>query len=563
MDTNSNFSVQKKVLRVDILHLDELGYGPQGEHTRQQWRDECMDKLLAGKHIYKIWQEDLKKQIRSDLKLKSFECKLTLSDGTVKSVLSSIFIKKPPYALDYTGCIFQNEISISDYEFYQVALFSGASFTREVAFNRTIFTEDTFFRDATFHEETAFSGTRFYGEVYLNDSNFIKTANFNNAIFNKSANFEKVFFGDVAVFEKVKFSGVIMFLDFNESIFTKKADFNNSIFKSVADFSNIKIYDEVDFKSCTFFESVHFGKIIFNGDANFEYANFKGGVGFDDAEFRKNCFFRNSIFETFCHFKYVTFENIGHFENTIFKTQFPRFLGCKIDQTRLEFSENCKFPSNDYDDGVLSNISFLKRLADEHGQSDQALMFNAIELSAKREQARIKIKSWSFFKKIGNSDFWFANATVLYDKLSDYGRSFTRPLIAYVSIFVITYFLAILFAANSAPIKCTERMFQYNGDIQSDSPVSCLSYSIPQTDPAKDDLKLTGYRAAFEYAAYRASGIFDFSDNGKATDVVTKRVFGAAIEPWWMRVWGIFKSFASIALLFLAALGLRNKYRIK
>jgi hypothetical protein len=136
-------------------------------------------------------------------------------------------------------------------------------------------------------------------------------------------------------------------------------------------------------------------------------------------------------------------------------------------------------------------------------------------------------------------------------------------LLVYLIIFCITYFMAIIFAANSSPIKCTLQMLQYNGDIQSDSPVSCLSYSIPQADTTKEDLKLTGYRAAFEYAAYRASGIFDFSDNGKATDVVTKRVFGTAIEPWWMRVWGIFKSFASIALLFLAALGLRNKYRIK
>jgi hypothetical protein len=30
-----------------------------------------------------------------------------------------------------------------------------------------------------------------------------------------------------------------------------------------------------------------------------------------------------------------------------------------------------------------------------------------------------------------------------------------------------------------------------------------------------------------------------------------------------MRLWGIFKAIASTALLFLAALGLRNKYRIK
>jgi hypothetical protein len=30
MDTNSNIPAEKKVISVEILHLDELGYGPQG-----------------------------------------------------------------------------------------------------------------------------------------------------------------------------------------------------------------------------------------------------------------------------------------------------------------------------------------------------------------------------------------------------------------------------------------------------------------------------------------------------------------------------------------------------
>jgi uncharacterized protein involved in copper resistance len=61
----------------------------------------------------------------------------------------------------------------------------------------------------------------------------------------------------------------------------------------------------------------------------------------------------------------------------------------------------------------------------------------------------------------------------------------------------------------------------------------------------------------------RAAGILDFSDNGKGTEAVANRLFGQPIEPWWMRIWGVLKAVASTALLFLAALGLRNKYRIK
>ena len=31
MDTNSNIPAEKRVVGVEILHLDELGYGPRGE----------------------------------------------------------------------------------------------------------------------------------------------------------------------------------------------------------------------------------------------------------------------------------------------------------------------------------------------------------------------------------------------------------------------------------------------------------------------------------------------------------------------------------------------------
>ena len=55
----------------------------------------------------------------------------------------------------------------------------------------------------------------------------------------------------------------------------------------------------------------------------------------------------------------------------------------------------------------------------------------------------------------------------------------------------------------------------------------------------------------------------DFTDTGKQNNAVNCRLFEEPIEPPLMRVWGIFKGIASIALLFLAALGLRNKYRIK
>ena len=47
MDTNSNIPAQKKVVSVEILHLEELGYVPRGSYTRREWRNECFNNLVA------------------------------------------------------------------------------------------------------------------------------------------------------------------------------------------------------------------------------------------------------------------------------------------------------------------------------------------------------------------------------------------------------------------------------------------------------------------------------------------------------------------------------------
>jgi uncharacterized protein YjbI with pentapeptide repeats len=578
METNSNIPVEKKVVSVEILHLDELGYGPQGKHTRQEWRAESLGNLLAGKSIFEAWQNNLISLIDPSLPNKSFAAKLIYSNVDIHTVLSDFQIR-PAYTFDFVGCIFKKDARFADYSFQQLTLFTGAIFSGSASFYNAIFNKAvdfsytnfnwyTYFSNAVFKESVKFESTIFHAKVELGGAVFSRDASLHKVRFKGDAGLQKVVFNGAADF---KASVFISDVDFKNIIFNNLADFRGSIFCWFTYFENAEFKGVADFRNTTF-KTGDFTKANFDENALFGSVVFTGTVKFYLAKFNKICRFNNdpifdSLPETYfwdrVNFENVEIKNIGHFERVHFEGEIPSFLGVDNAKTRLEFSGDEYFNINDISENVVKNLGQLKRLSDEQGQTDQALMFNKFELNAKRSQAKIKTDSLTFFKKLSSSNFWFINATYLYNKLSDYGRSFTRPLVAYSCIFLITYFLAIFFAANSSPIKCSEQMFQYNGDIQSDSPVSCLSYSIPQTDPSKDDLKLTGYRAAFEYAAYRASGIFDFSDNGKATDVVTKRVFGTAIEPWWMRVWGIFKSFASIALLFLAALGLRNKYRIK
>jgi hypothetical protein len=173
----------------------------------------------------------------------------------------------------------------------------------------------------------------------------------------------------------------------------------------------------------------------------------------------------------------------------------------------------------------------LKRLSDEHGQTDQALMFNAFELNAKAKQP--------------NAGFWFKLFTWLYKNVADYGRSFTKPIFWY------------------GVLICLSATFSMIYSTYSDSPAverQALCIQIKDQPPL---LKLDYERAVAEYAMFRAGGLMDFTDTGKQNNAVNCRLFEEPIEPPLMRAWGIFKGIASIALLFLAALGLRNKYRIK
>ena len=477
MATNPSTPEQRKVVSVEILHLDELGYGPQGKHTRREWRKECLDNLLAGTAQFLAWQESWIDQINDSIPPVSFDCRLINSDTSNNNSLDRFpsTYQQHPYDLDFVGHTFEGFNVFNSVDFLQNVLFNGAEFCLIVCFYNV---------------------------------KFRKVADFSNAIFTGGALISDSLFGSITYF-------------------------NFSKFKNPCIFINVIFIEDALFGNATFQQDLAFGESAFQKKAQFGRCLFENG-----------CSFITSNFEDAAIFEGAIFKNVGHFEKAKFSKITLSYRGCNIGDTRLEFSDERFFPKHENSEESIKNISFLKRLSEEHGQTEQALNFNAMELKAK---AASDDASWNF--KI---------VTFLYRYLSNFGRSFARPLSAFAVLFGISYIGALIFAGNSAPIVCKEQMLQYKGDIRSGSPVSCLSYVR-----TGDDFHLSGYRAAFEYAAYRSSGILDFSDNDKQTSAINMRVFDQYIEPGWVRFWGVLKAIASTALLFLAALGLRNKYRIK
>lgn len=187
---------------------------------------------------------------------------------------------------------------------------------------------------------------------------------------------------------------------------------------------------------------------------------------------------------------------------------------------------------------AIVRFNYLKLLSESVGQTEQALTFNALELYAKRHSSAESIP--------------FKVGTWLYEKLSDYGRSFGRPLLCYSTLLLITWFIAL----NSAMFNVVTPGVYLSLDAEGVKSTECKEF-----EPC--DFRLTAYRAATEYTLYRAVGVLDFADDGKKTTAVNQRLFGKPFEPALMRFWGVFKAIAGTALLFLVALGLRNRYRLK
>jgi Pentapeptide repeats (9 copies) len=540
MNTNSKIQPQKKIISVEILHLDELGYGPQGKHTRREWRKECLDNLLAGANVFKTWQESWTDLFNEEAALLGFECITHYEDGSSESFPDNDY--SPKFRLDFSCFDFEEIEFEADISFLSSVSFAGAIFNNDINFSNAVFNAHVNFQFAKFCESADFTNAKFERHAIFSGVRFIGLASFSDAVFEKHVNFYNSNFYSSTFFNRAIFSSSA---DFRNITFNSHADFAKSIFNSYADFQNSIFNSSVIFNEASFSESAYFVGCKFNSAALFRQSLFKRQCRFDN-EFNKdaNSWSNETVFSDSADFENAIFKNVGHFERVQFLGQIPSFLGAENATTRLEFSDDRYFSKSDISEDAIKRLGLLKRLADEHGQTDQALNFNALELRAKALQP--------------NAGFWFKWFTWLYEITSNYGRSFTKPLKYYLILLGGVFILALANAVYFSPKDCKQENLRVLSDLwRNDTPCD-----ISETKQ-DDKIRLNGYRAAAEYTVYRAVGVLDFSDNGKATDAVARRLFGQNYEPGWMRFIGLIKAIASTALLFLAALGLRNKYRIK
>lgn len=527
----------KKIIDVKFPNEKEMGFGWNGQFTREAWRKQCLDNFLAGKEQFEAWQASWKYKINKNLPKVSLAAILTHNNGTTEGILIESYQKVLPTTLDFVAHTFEVEVNAADFVFEGKTYFSSATFIEDADFSSATFTEDADYGNATFTGGAHFDRATFTGKTYFGKATFTGYADFSSATYTGYTDFGRAAFAWDA--------------NFNCATFKWDANFNRVTFKWDAIFSSATFTGDSYFQGVTFAYTAEFFKSKFINQCRFDLAVKTGDLTLE--------WLRETWFMGDANFENAEFQNLGHFEGARFKTATPKFRGCKISETRLEFDGDSYFPQGEQSTEAIKNISFLKRLADEHGQTDQALMFNAMELKAKRAQARSNTQHLSFKQKLLSSDFWFANATALYEKYSDYGRSFTKPLIGYLALMLITFSFALGHAMYLTERGCDGKAWWLFTNLWHED-INC---EIKSAKEGETPIRLTAWRASVEYTSYRASGVLDFADSDKQTIAISNRLFNQPIEPPWMRAWGIFKGIASIALLFLAALGLRNKYRIK
>jgi len=323
-----------------------------------------------------------------------------------------------------------------------------------------------------------------------------ESAFLDRCLFPGDASFDGATFG-YAMFDRATFSGVA---EFSHAIFPGDASFDGATFSGDASF-DWATFGYAMFDGATFSGVAEFGGATF-GYASFEGATFSGYAMFDRATFSGEPPFgstihRHLIFDLGRITSFVNAEMRGEtsFAGTVFEKEPPRFFGAKLHQGTIWRGIRWPLPKNKNEAGrFIDAYACLKLEMDRLKKHGDELEFFAREMQSRR----VYLGAWRGFP------------FTLYWLLSNYGRSYVRPLVA---IFVVSAIGAGVFRHFDAR-TCEE----------------ALGLSAAST------LNVFGFRRDFHLS-------IDTPLN-------------------WLKVFAAFQTILGTILLFLIGLGIRNKFRI-
>jgi uncharacterized protein YjbI with pentapeptide repeats len=262
--------------------------------------------------------------------------------------------------------------------------FSGLIFPSEVDFRNAHFQTNADFTQATFLGEVWFNGAEFHGRAIFFDCEFECSARFNGTKFNGATNFGK------AVFSAAHF-----------------ARFDQAIFADSADFLETR----------------------FHGDTSFRQTRFEGPTSFSESSFHKDANFNAIRAESAFSLANVRFDTVPDF----IQAHFPE--APRLDNVQVPIISERDSLRGRTNPEAAPRYRALKRLALQGHDHDRETRFFADELRSLRHHPD---KPW-------HARFL---AGLLYESVSNFGRSISRPLLL-LTIWTVSFAAIYACAAGS------------------------------------------------------------------------------------------------------------------
>ena len=394
--------------------------------------------------------------------------------------------------VDLTRTYFNSIFYCKNYLFPNGLTLNGSTFNITPNFKNAKFIKYSNFENTTFKKSANFHNTRFLKGATFSNNEFSDQADFTSATL-KSVTFNNVKFNGGACFENTIFQGIIKFTGSTE--FIKNAHFNGATFSKNSDTRTVSTFEETIFRCNAGFHNTKFHSKIY-----FKEVIFEQEVDFTLAEF--NCDFHAD------HVTYKKLPTLSSLDGIIHPFSILNSINNFIDsKTTMTEMRSAKVQT------YKNTFAALKSKALEIHQDDFVRNIWAIELKLKRQDILDK-------DKIPVSDFLEIMASWLYEKTSDFGRSYTRPFGILICLIIIGIIVQFLLQFISYP----PYLFDWK-----EGAVTAIEISI-----SNSLLFLLPWS----------------SDNIKYMNGCVKTL-------------SLFQSIFSFILFFLIGLGLRNKFKIK
>lgn len=402
---------------------------------------------------------------------------------------------------DFKAFIFPGPVKFADVQFVRSISFKNAEFRRDVDFMRTKFKCDVDFTEAKFLKRARFSEARFYGLAQFRKAHFSGRLHLDRIVFAKDAVFAFAIFGQLVYAPHNEFHS---YANFKGAHFDSRLLFTNSRFDGESVFRGVK------FKRANFY-GVHFKHSL---------------IKFVSSSFEKVPDLRASVFATPANFQGAKFPYAA-------RPGLARLLAQAADR------------------GDAAKYRRLKQIAAEAKDHEGELDFFAKEIRAKR-----------FYETEGR---WANAINIGYELLSDFGRSVARPLIWLVllTVFSAVAILGEYWSASSIVLTLigtgAALLLPFGKGIGRRP-----SFVVGLTVTALVGMFLAMHSetsiAAMKLSVTNAALLIG-ADKWSIRDSACEALYGCR-----KCMFGSFlpyvQSTASLLLLFLVGLGLRNRFRI-